>query len=1348
MGKRKKLPSGCALIVSSLFSVALVALPGCQGTALPIPPADSTDDGTRNDDRDDAQLIADGDAGDLAENYQIVARLLEVGSSGLPGEWGFFIERTDALALPRYRFVWDFGVNDGEVYEGAEQSFTFPVGGVYSVSVSAVRPNDTVAFVLSLEIEIPPSPGQTPIANAGPSLTLDAGESFCLDGSRSVDPTEAGLNFAWRQIAGPAVSIQSTDDPAVVCAVAPSVSSSQQFVFALEVSNAEGSDEDTVVINVTPALGAAAELEVVAGDDLQIQEGQTVTLDGSASIIPNPDTTTLVWTQTQGPGVSLNTPNELTTTFVAPQVSGTSQILVFTLTATDNDVSASDEIWVTVFDNGDSQDGGGGGGGAGGGSGGSTDLCPSDPNKTAPGACGCGVPDTDSDGDGVADCIDDCPNDPDKVDPGVCGCGVSDADVDQDGTPDCIDNCFDGPDTDGDGVLDCEDGCPNDPNKTSPGMCGCGVSDADSDGDGVPDCQDGCPNDPNKTAPGICGCGESDVDTDGDGTPDCFEDCIGGPDSDGDGMLDCEDGCPNDPNKIEPGACGCGVADTDSDGDGVPNCLDGCPNDPNKTSPGTCGCGTPDIDSDGDGAPNCIDGCPNDPNKTNPGVCGCGTPDTDSDGDGVANCNDGCPNDPNKTSPGACGCGVPDTDSDGDGVPNCNDGCPNDPNKTAPGVCGCGVPDTDSDGNGTPDCIDVPDPAALCTSTTSLDFGFSSSSLTFEVWNCGGGSLNYSVTDNAGWLSVSPSSGSSSGEHDTLTATINRNGLSPGLNQASITVNPSVGTAIVIAVTASVASGQTMSTAHRTSGPAPLYVAFDATPSGSGVVQPAGGDYHSQHYTWDFGDTSAGEWYNNRPRNSATGFVTGHVFENPGEYTVTLNVRKADGNTEQYTQPISVQAFSGTTYYVAANGSDGNNGTAQGTPFRTVTKAATVASANVRILLRRGDTFTLTGDWVIDRPGPCEVGAYGSGADPVVQWASSHSGSGLIFAGNNQGNDWRFVNVHFRGPGQGTGYGLLQFGRMENNLFLNCKFTHWQYGVTMREVSTSTLATACAFVACEFSNNSGRAGWFGGVKLGLLGNRMISNQQVRVFHASRSVIAHNDMQGGQNASNGNTFKCHGQEWLNPVQYLVISDNNFGGNDGGAWPVEVAPQSGADHANEPMLDIVIERNTFRGNSTTQVGMILAARRVVVRNNLFIATGCAPWYDAIVIFRRSLPPPPDNVRVYNNTTYRGDSATTITFCNISADSSNTHVMNNALCAPSTTTRNMLSGSGSGLVYDVNFNKIVNASAFTSASGGNFTPSSGSPILNLGQTLSRVKDDMMSTDRPQQGAFDIGAVERVGP
>lgn len=321
----------------------------------------------------------------------------------------------------------------------------------------------------------------------------------------------------------------------------------------------------------------------------------------------------------------------------------------------------------------------------------SGDLCPTDASKQVPGQCGCGNPDTDSDGDGTADCNDLCPLDPNKVAPGICGCGVSDVD------------------TDGDLTADCNDLCPLDPNKVAPGICGCGVSDVDTDGDLTVDCNDLCPLDPNKVSPGICGCGVSDVDTDGDLT------------------ADCNDLCPLDPNKTAPGQCGCGNLETDTDLDGTADCVDGCPTDPDKIAPGICGCETPDTDTDGDGladcvdpcvddvnnsdtdsdgTPDCNDNCPFDANKVNPGTCGCGVADTDTDGDTYADCVDGCPADANKIAPGTCGCGVADVDSDNDGALNCNDGCPNDPNKIAPGVCGCGTVDTDTDNDGVADCND------------------------------------------------------------------------------------------------------------------------------------------------------------------------------------------------------------------------------------------------------------------------------------------------------------------------------------------------------------------------------------------------------------------------------------------------------------------------------------------------------------------------------------------------------------------------------------------------------------------------------------------------------------------
>lgn len=54
------------------------------------------------------------------------------------------------------------------------------------------------------------------------------------------------------------------------------------------------------------------------------------------------------------------------------------------------------------------------------------DACPTDPDKLTPGQCGCGMLDTDTDADTVADCLDQCPGQDDLSD----GNG--------NGTPDCL----------------------------------------------------------------------------------------------------------------------------------------------------------------------------------------------------------------------------------------------------------------------------------------------------------------------------------------------------------------------------------------------------------------------------------------------------------------------------------------------------------------------------------------------------------------------------------------------------------------------------------------------------------------------------------------------------------------------------------------------------------------------------------------------------------------------------------------------------------------------------------------------------------------------------------------------
>ncbi len=58
----------------------------------------------------------------------------------------------------------------------------------------------------------------------------------------------------------------------------------------------------------------------------------------------------------------------------------------------------------------------------------------------------------------------------------------------------------------------------------------------------------------------------------------------------------------------------------------------------------------------------------------------------------------------------------------------------------------------------------------------------------FTVQNAGGGTLNYTITDNAGWLSVNPAAGSSTGESDPIAINYNTTGLGLGQHNATITI--------------------------------------------------------------------------------------------------------------------------------------------------------------------------------------------------------------------------------------------------------------------------------------------------------------------------------------------------------------------------------------------------------------------------------------------------------------------------------------------------------------------------------------------------------------------------------
>jgi rhodanese-related sulfurtransferase len=89
----------------------------------------------------------------------------------------------------------------------------------------------------------------------------------------------------------------------------------------------------------------------------------------------------------------------------------------------------------------------------------------------------------------------------------------------------------------------------------------------------------------------------------------------------------------------------------------------------------------------------------------------------------------------------------------------------------------------------------IADTPKITLSPRTYDFGNeikgTTSSTSFDLWNCGIGSLSYSMSNIPDWFDATPKSGTSTGEHDTITLTINtsRHPTGPHTGYLDITSN-------------------------------------------------------------------------------------------------------------------------------------------------------------------------------------------------------------------------------------------------------------------------------------------------------------------------------------------------------------------------------------------------------------------------------------------------------------------------------------------------------------------------------------------------------------------------------
>jgi hypothetical protein len=164
----------------------------------------------------------------------------------------------DEGMLDNQSLVWK--VNDVQEGTGGVMYYTFATVGAYELSLSITdsdgNPGVETITVYAYDED------QTPVADAGADQSRGANTLVVLDGSLSTDPNLDDLQYAWTQIAGPAVQLNGADTVTPTFTM-PTLAEDEFLEFELIVSDgANSSVPDTVVVRE----GAAGVVDDVTDD--------------------------------------------------------------------------------------------------------------------------------------------------------------------------------------------------------------------------------------------------------------------------------------------------------------------------------------------------------------------------------------------------------------------------------------------------------------------------------------------------------------------------------------------------------------------------------------------------------------------------------------------------------------------------------------------------------------------------------------------------------------------------------------------------------------------------------------------------------------------------------------------------------------------------------------------------------------------------------------------------------------------------------------------------------------------------------------------------------------------------
>ena len=190
---------------------------------------------------------------------------------------------------------------------------------------------------------------QAPSADAGNDRQVDEGGSITLQGSGSdPDGNDSDLTYSWSQSpAAPVISFdnQNSATPEIT---APPVTAETEITLTLRVDDGTDHATDTMVLTIQDVTPANQAPSADAGNDRQVDEGGSITLQGSGSD-PDGNDSDLTYSWSQDSRLSFDNSSSATPTVTASAVTANTTITL-TLTVDDGTSSGEDTMVLTILD--------------------------------------------------------------------------------------------------------------------------------------------------------------------------------------------------------------------------------------------------------------------------------------------------------------------------------------------------------------------------------------------------------------------------------------------------------------------------------------------------------------------------------------------------------------------------------------------------------------------------------------------------------------------------------------------------------------------------------------------------------------------------------------------------------------------------------------------------------------------------------------------------------------------------------------------------------------------------------------------------------------------------------------